>query len=168
MAKRGVWAVRAALLLGLAYAAISVYWAAGGLWLVDTVSGALAQQVQAGTVGGLVVMATWAAAGLKVIAALLPWLAVRTRYSAAPIARAWQPRLRTMAWLEAAALTAYGLILTSAGLLVESGLITAAPGADQRALAWHAFLWDPWFLLWGLLVALGLLLSRELQPRAEP
>jgi hypothetical protein len=72
------------------------------------------------------------------------------------------------AWLEAAALTAYGLILTSVGLLVESGLVAAAPAADQRALAWHAFLWDPWFLLWGLLVALGLLLTRELQPRAEP
>jgi hypothetical protein len=24
---------------------------------------------------------------------------------------------------------------------------------DHRALAWHTYLWDPWFLMWGLLVA---------------
>jgi hypothetical protein len=66
-----------------------------------------------------------------------------------------------VAWLEAAVLIAYGLVLTSVGLLVESGVIAAASDADHRALAWHAFLWDPWFLLWGLLVAMALLLTRE-------
>ena len=34
-------------------------------------------------------------------------------------------------------------------------------GADHRALAWHAYLWDPWFLLWGLLVTAALLRGRR-------
>ena len=54
----------------------------------------------------------------------------------------------------------YGLVLMSAGLLVQSGVIAASPDADHLALAWHAYLWDPWFLLWGLLVAAGLLATR--------
>jgi len=33
-------------------------------------------------------------------------------------------------------------------------------GADHRALAWHAYLWDPWFLVWGVLVTAALLRSR--------
>ncbi len=53
-----------------------------------------------------------------------------------------------------------GLVLTAAGLLVQSGAIAPAAGADRRALAWHAYLWDPWFLLWGALVAAVLLRSR--------
>jgi hypothetical protein len=32
--------------------------------------------------------------------------------------------------------------------------------ADHRALAWRAYLWDPWFLVWGLLVTAALLRSR--------
>jgi hypothetical protein len=73
-------------------------------------------------------------------------------------------RVRVLAWLEAAILTIYGLVLTVAGLLVQSGAIAPAPSADRRALAWHAYLWDPWFLLWGALVAAALVRSR--QPRA--
>jgi len=55
-------------------------------------------------------------------------------------------------------------VLTVAGLLVQSGAIAPAASADRRALAWHAYLWDPWFLLWGALVTAALVKSR--QPRA--
>jgi hypothetical protein len=69
--------------------------------------------------------------------------------------------VRALAWLEAAILTIYGLVLTIAGLLVQSGVITAPASADHRALAWHAYLWDPWFLLWGVLVTAALTRSRQ-------
>lgn len=60
----------AALVVGLAYAGVSVYWGAGGTWLLDTVGRSL-------TAGGAVAaVAVWAAAGLKVVAAVLPVLAV--------------------------------------------------------------------------------------------
>jgi len=68
-----------------------------------------------------------------------------------------------LAWLEAGILTLYGLVLTTAGLLVQADLLHASADADHRALAWHAYLWDPWFLIWGLLVAVALLRSRHLR-----
>jgi hypothetical protein len=34
------------------------------------------------------------------------------------------------------------------GLLVQADVIHASVTADHRALAWHAYLWDPWFLIW--------------------
>lgn len=39
--------------------------------------------------------------------------------------------------------------------------VTASPHADHRALAWHAFLWDPWFLSWGVLVTIAMVASRR-------
>lgn len=153
---RGLRAAQAAFAVGLLYAAISVYWGLGGTWLLDTVGGALEQEGRAGNAG--VVLAVWSAAGLKAIAAVLPLLAVSV---GAPPSSRW-PRLgRALAWVEAAILTLYGLALTTAGLLVQSGVITTSANADHRALAWHAYLWDPWFLLWGLLVATALLRSRQ-------
>ena len=59
-------------------------------------------------------------------------------------------------------LTGYGLVLTAVGLLVQAGVVAASAGADHRALEWHAYLWDPWFLVWGLLVTAALLRSRRL------
>jgi Protein of unknown function (DUF3995) len=145
---------------GLAYAAVSVYWAAGGTWLLNTVGGTLGQPGRAGDLG--VIVAVWAAAGLKFIGAIVPLAAAGvTPWQAAAVRR--RP-LRMLAWAEAAILTVYGLVLTGAGLLVQSGVITPAADADHRALAWHAYLWDPWFLLWGVLVAAALVRSR--QPRA--
>ena len=65
-----------------------------------------------------------------------------------------------LAWAEAAILIVYGLVQTAAGLLVQADVIHASATADHRALAWHAYLWDPWFLVWGLLVAAALLRGR--------
>jgi hypothetical protein len=68
--RRGRRPALAALVVGLAYAGVSMYWGAGGTWLLDTVGRSL-------TGGGAVaVAAVWAAAGLKVTAAVLPVLAV--------------------------------------------------------------------------------------------
>jgi len=52
-----------------------------------------------------------------------------------------------LAWFEAAVLVIYGLVPTTVGLMVQLGIIAASASADHRALAWHAYLWDPWFLV---------------------
>ena len=57
--------------------------------------------------------------------------------------------MRVLGWVVAIGLTAYGSVLTVVGLLVEADVIDAADDADERAIAWHAFFWDPWFALWG-------------------
>jgi hypothetical protein len=156
---KGLRLAQAACGAGSAYAAVSVYWALGGTWLLDTVGGTLEQQGRAGHPG--IILAVWAAAVLKVIGAIVPLVAVGVTSGQATIAGRRQVRLRVLAWLEAAILTIYGLVLTVAGLLVQSDAIAPAASADRRALAWHAYLWDPWFLLWGALVAAALARSRQ-------
>ena len=150
--RRGMLPALAGLVVGLAYAAISVYWAAGGRWLLNTVGISLSQPGQAGHLAAL--LAVWAAAGVKAFAAVLPLLAIgvwpRT-------ANGGLRRLaRVLTWVEAAILTGYGLVLTASGLLVQAGVIKAAAHADRLALKWHAYLWDPWFLIWGIFVFLAL------------
>jgi hypothetical protein len=148
----GFAAAWAACAVGLLYAAISVYWGLGGTWLLDTVGGSLAKLGRAYSAG--VIAAVWGAATLKLIAAVLPLLAVHHRSSSQRDHWLW-----VLAWIAAGVLIVYGLVLTAAGLLVQTDVIHASSTADHRALAWHAYLWDPWFLLWGLLIAAALLLS---------
>jgi hypothetical protein len=150
-----------ACVVGLAYAAVSGYWAAGGTWLLSTVGAGLGQPGRAD--GLVIVAAVWAAAALKLAGAIVPLTATGRAPGRAAVLRT---RLRLLAWAEAVILTGYGLVLTVAGWLVQAGLVAPAAGADHRALAWHAFLWDPWFLLWGVLVAAALARSRPARWRA--
>jgi Protein of unknown function (DUF3995) len=135
--------------VGVLYAAVSVYWGLGGTWLVDTVGGSLAKRGRAGDAA--VLAAVWAAAGLKLIAATLPLAAVRARGGRT----VW-----VLSWVAAGILILYGLVLSVVGWLVEAGVVHVAAHADHRALAWHAYLWDPWFLAWGMLIAAALARAR--------
>jgi len=151
----GQGAAWAAFAVGLLYAAISVYWGLGGGWLLDTVGASLTQSGRSAS--ALVVLAVWCAVGLKAVASVLPLLAVD---AVAPGSPARRRLTRALTWIEAAILVFYGLILTAIGLLVMAGVIGTAASADHRALEWHAYLWDPWFLVWGVLVTAALLRSR--------
>ncbi len=160
--RRGTLAAVGALVIGLAYAAISAYWALGGTWLLDTVGIALSKPGQSGRTAAL--LTGWAAAVVKAIAAVLPLLAVGGWTLVAD--QGWLRPVRVLAWIEAVILTGYGLVLTVTGLLVQAGIVAAAADADHRALRWHAYLWDPWFLVWGILVVIALLRSRP-RPRTS-
>jgi hypothetical protein len=53
-----------------------------------------------------------------------------------------------------ALLILYGVVEVAGEALAETGAIRpSAP--DWTALRWHLALWDPWFLVWGLLLAAG-------------
>jgi Protein of unknown function (DUF3995) len=99
-----------------------------------------------------VIVAVWAAVAIKLIAAVLPLITLSRRTRPA-----WDRNLWVLSWIQAAVLTVYGLVLTTVGLLVQTNVIHASAHADHRALAGHAYLWDPWFLIWGLLVTIALL-----------
>lgn len=149
MGRRGRGLAWAACGVGVLYAAVSVYWGHGGMWLLDTVGGSLARLGRARS--DAVLAAAWGAGALKLIAALLPLAAVRGRGGRA----VW-----VLAWLAAGILILYGAVLSGVGWLVQAGVIHASATADHRALAWHAYLWDPWFLGWGLLIAGALVRAR--------
>jgi hypothetical protein len=158
--RTGNGAAKAAFLLGLLYAAVSAYWGLGGTWLLATVGGALQSQGRAGT--AILMVAVWAAVVLKLVAAVLPLLALRRVTSSR-----WNRAVWLLAWIEASILTVYGLVLTAVGMLVQAGAIHQSASADHRASAWHAYLWDPWFLVWGLLVAIALWRGPRPHGRAE-
>jgi len=133
---------------------VSVYWGLGGTTLLDTVGGSLERGGRAGDL--VVVLALWAAVALKVIAAALPLLAIYRLGGAR-----WQRLVWALAWIEAVVLVIYGLVLTIVGLMVQAGVVAASASADHRALAWHTYLWNPWFLVWGLVVTAALLRARH-------
>jgi hypothetical protein len=94
----------------------------------------------------------WTVVIVKIAAAILPLLALGR-----PPRSRWQRGIRALAWVEVVILTSYGLVLTVPGFLIQAGVLRPGRGADHRALEWHAYLWDPWFLLWGLLAGAALL-----------
>lgn len=149
----GATAAWVALPVGMVFAMVSAYWGLGGTWLVDTVAGAL---TQGGGAARGYLLASQMAAVLKVVAAVLP-LVVAYRLAAPR----WRRPLRVLAWTEAGVLILYGLVLTGTGLLVQADVLHASVDADHRALAWHTYLWDPWFLLWGAIVAVSLTRGRS-------
>jgi hypothetical protein len=145
----GLGFLRLACALGLAYAAVSIFWGLGGTWLLSTLGGSLEEEARSGSLGSQLLV--WGAVVLKLFAAVFPLIVVeRVGWTRAP---RWE---RFLSWAIGVVLTIYGGVLTAVGLAVQTGLLSASAHADHRALAWHAFLWDPWFGVWGLCVLLGL------------
>ena len=142
--------------LGVLYAAVSAYWGAGGTALLDTIGGMLEREGRAHKPGLLAVV--WTTVALKLTASGIGLLAVAQPHWLSP---RWCRVVRAAAWLAAVVLVLYGGVLTSVGLLVQADIVHASTHADHKALQWHAFLWDPWFLVWGLLLATALTLTRR-------
>jgi hypothetical protein len=137
--------------LGIASAAVSAYWALGGTGLLDTVGGEIERWGRERTGG--VVAALWMIVVLKLVGAVGPLVLAGVGGEQIP---AWTRarRTRLLGWLAAVGLTLYGTVLTVAGLLVEADVLEPADDADEHALAWHAYFWDPWFALWGAAFAI--------------
>ena len=132
--------------LGAASAAMSAYWALGGTALLDTVGGEIERWGRERSAG--VVATLWLITVAKLVGAVAPLVLVGIGAGRLPAWTRAQP-MRVLGWIVAIGLSAYGGVLTVVGLIVETGVIEAADDADERAIAWHAFFWDPWFALWG-------------------
>jgi hypothetical protein len=146
----------AAGILGVLYAGVSAYWGAGGTALLDTIGGVLEREGRSRAAGLLAVvwitvMLKLAVSGLELIAVGKPeWLSAR------------QCRLaRGAAWLAAIMLTLYGAVLTVIGLLVQAKIVPASAHADHTRCDGMPSYGTPWFLLWGLLLATALAMTRR-------
>jgi len=62
-------------------------------------------------------------------------------------------------------LVVYGAAEVTAEALVETGVIKPSGSVDWTTLRW---LWDPWFLVWGLLLAAATRGYAITRSRAEP
>lgn len=72
--------------------------------------------------------------------------------------------VRALSWVSASVLIAWGGANTVVSNLVLAGVVTVDGPIDRPAVVGHAWLWDPLFLAWGVLLAVGLWLSRSRRP----
>jgi hypothetical protein len=142
----------AAAVLAVGYAAVSAYWTAGGTALLDTVGGAPERAAHTG--GASAVLLGAVTVLLKLAGALLALALV------GPFGRRVPPVLLERTALAAGVvLTLYGGAQVLLGALALTGVL-GEPG-NPRALRWHVLLWDPWFLLWGLLLLVAVRRRRD-------
>jgi hypothetical protein len=138
----------AAAVVAFAYALVSLYWAVGGHRLISTVGGYVEHFArQGGAVSVLVALAAAAAkaaGGLLALALVRPWGRV--------IPRRW---LLAGSTAVSVLLVGYGGLSVLLGALVLSGVIHPDGNVDRTALRWHVGVWDLWFLVWGILLALA-------------
>ena len=152
-----VVAAATAACLGAASAAVSAYWALGGTALIDTIGGEIERWGRERSAD--VVAALWMITLAKLIGAVAPLVLVGVGAGLLPAWTRARP-MRALGWIVAIGLTLYGGVLTVAGLLVEAGAFDTADDADEHAIAWHAYFWDPWFLLWGAAFTVAMWRSR--------
>ena len=141
-------AAYAAAVVAFAYALVSLYWAVGGHGLVSTVGGYVEQFARQG--GAVPVLAALAAAAAKVAGSLLALALVRPWGRVIP--RRWLLAGSTAA---SVLLVGYGCLNVLVGALVLSGVIHPSGSVNRTALRWHVGVWDLWFLVWGVLLALA-------------
>lgn len=148
--------------LGVANAAVSGYWASGGTVLLDTIGGHIERWGR--EPDAVATLTLWAITVLKAGVALAAPAIAGIPRSLPRWTRGRLPRI--LSWVAACVLTAYGAVLTITGLLALALAMPGTLGAPS-ALAWHAYLWDPWFLLWGVALMTCLTLTRSGGQRAH-
>ncbi|WP_198048343.1 DUF3995 domain-containing protein [Saccharomonospora iraqiensis] len=155
--RQPVWAACASAVWGGLFAMISLYWALGGLVGIETIGGELERMARAGEVGPLV----WGATIIKVVGVV---------YSLALVQR-WGrtlPRALMLAggWAATVLLLGYGGVTVGIEILVATGVLAAPAEIDWYAFYWHLALWDPWFVLWGILLGLAVVHYQRATRRA--
>ncbi len=131
--------------VGTLYAAVSAYWAAGGTAGLNTLGGTLAEMARARDPQLIAIV--WVTVVLKLVGAVLG-LALTQRWGRR------LPRLLLLlgGWTATTILVLYGGILTAAQALIAIGVLPRGDKFDPVAFYWHLLVWDPWFLLWGILL----------------
>jgi hypothetical protein len=144
---------------GLTHAGFSLYWALGGRWLLPTVGQwAVTAAREAPVAAGILLIVV---AAVKCSVVIVPLVASRRQL---PRRGAWL----AFAWLAAIVLTGYGALNSIAAWLVLGGALRPTGGIDRQAMIGHAYLWDPLFLVWGILLGAGLLIgSSDRRKRAS-
>ncbi len=141
------------------HAAFSAYWALGGQWLLDTVGAWAVNLVNRAPLLSAVVLGMVAI--VKFAGAAVPLL---VEYQRLPGRHLW----RVLEAIGSAVLIVYGVLNVAAAWAVLGGIIVAADGYNRAAELGHAALWDPLFLLWGVLLAAGLRYTRATPHDGQP
>ena len=143
---RRTWAAYAACAWALLFALMSFYWALGGEFGVNT----LGSGIQALSHDPGFVAVVWLTGVAKVVGGLFALTLVR------PWAR-WLPPIwkLVLAWAGGIGLALYGGVQLIIEGLVLGGAIRVSGAVDWEGLRWHVWLWDPLWLLGGVLFLLA-------------
>jgi hypothetical protein len=133
--------------LAFASAATTAYWLFGGTALLDTLGGSVERLARDRSGAALALAA--AVVMIKSGAGLLALLVL------SPAWRGWR-MIVALDILAAAVLCLWGGANVLVGAVVLSGAIERAD-VNRHALRWHVFLWDAWFLVWGVVLAVAVL-----------
>lgn len=154
------WPAYAAAVVAFLFALVSFYWGSGGTALVSTLGGRIERLALARD--PLIITIVWVTGVAKLAGAALA-LALVQRWGR----RLPRRTLRATAWVGAGLLTAYGLAQVTAVALVAAGVVTPDVPLDPSVLRWRLLLWEPWFLVWGLLLGLATWTTRPGRPGVD-
>ncbi|MBV9795790.1 MAG: DUF3995 domain-containing protein [Actinobacteria bacterium] len=160
MTGRGTIAAYAAAVVAFGYAAVSLYWAACGRGLLSTIGGYAEQAASSGGAGATALGLADVVA--KVVGGLLALALVQRWGRAIP-----QRGLLIVASAASVLLVVYGGLYVLAGALVLANVVHPAGTVDRTALRWHTGVWDLWFLVWGILLAVATVSWWRSQRRAR-
>ncbi|WP_166435869.1 DUF3995 domain-containing protein [Cellulomonas shaoxiangyii] len=152
------WVAWGAVVVAFAFAGVSLVWALGSTVGLDTLGGTIERRGRAGD--PVLLAANAVALVLKVLGGVLALALVQ------PWGRRFPRRLLlALGWLGATVLVLYGALQVASVALVAAGAVVPAEPLSDRALRWRLLLWEPWFLVWGLLLG-GATLRRQRLPDA--
>lgn len=165
-----VWLAGAAVVWATLFGLMSLFWGGVGLWGSDSL---ISGRFGAGIIGYAIeqqaldrepsfIALLWITGILKLCLDLV----------ALALVRPWGQRSRRL-WRLAAWIAGVGMILYGAGngiehLLMWRDVIATPEGLGEQAVGWHLALWDPWWLLGGVLFTLLAWLSGSRQRKAQP
>ena len=143
------WAAYAAGAWAAVFAALSFYWAAGGTAGAATIGPAIAEPVLARDPTWVAIL--WGTGALKLLGGLLALALVRPWGRLIP-----QRLLLVVGWSASALMGVYegAASLVQHGLMA-AGVLSTLAGLGATALRWHLALWDPWWLVGGILFGLA-------------
>ena len=144
----GSWPAYAAAAVAVVFGGVSFYWAAGGMAGVHTLGGTIEKMAVARDASFVTIL--WVTAVLKLAGGGLALALIRPWGRKLP--RRW---LLRAAWGAAALLTLYGALQTASVALVRLDIVNPDPPVPSSVLWWRLLLWEPWFLLWGVLLGLA-------------
>jgi len=138
--------------LALSYALVSLYWATGGTRGLVTLGEPFERLAHSKDTTTAIVISIVVV--LKLMGSLL----------ALALVRPWGQRIPRRLLLVVGAVAAgvlilYGTVEMIGEALVETGAIRPSGHVDWRALRWHLGVWDLWFLIWGVALAVALTAS---------
>ncbi|MBO0922169.1 DUF3995 domain-containing protein [Cellulomonas sp. zg-ZUI222] len=151
------WVAWGAVVAAFAFAAVSLLWATGSTLGLDTLGGTVERLGRARDpallVANGVALVLKVAGGVLALALVQPW---GRRLPRRP--------LLALGWAGAAVLVVYGLLQVTSLALVAAHVVVPDEVLSTRALRWRLLLWEPWFLVWGVLLAGATLRHQRLRP----